>query len=93
MRDKKRAVRPTGGGDCELVKPTPPADLWAKLDVLASACLRPAGTFIAEEYAQRYSIAADSARHQLLRMVARGTLETGKYGGKRWFRLKENSDG
>jgi hypothetical protein len=81
-------VRSTARSSDEAMKPTPPDDLWTKLDAACADMVRPADTFTASEYGKHGGLTTEAARHRLNKLVEKGKVETGKFGGRQWYRLK-----
>lgn len=88
MPRRQRAIPLTRS---ESDKPVAPGDLWSKLDavLLASVGCKPEDAFTAVEYGERKGLTAETARKRLDVFASKGILETGKYLGKKWYRVKE----
>jgi Fic family protein len=76
-------IRPPSRASDEAVKPTPPDDLWDKLDALQEHFARPIGTFTLNEYQQRFGLKPSTAGRRLKELLKLGKVErVGK-----WWRL------
>ena len=80
MSHPQRIVHTSGSRSNEVLKPIPPADLWAQLDSLRSADgilnkIQPPNSFTLQDYMSRYGVSRASGRTHLNRMVKQGTVE------------------
>ena len=88
MPRAKRNVQVAADSSKQLVKPTPPADLWAGMDKLHDELYdKPPNSFTLNEYMEKYGVTTDIAYKRLHKLVVKGKLEKIKKGVRSWYRI------
>lgn len=80
MRSKEENLRPASKTLDQAVKPTPPPDLWEKMDAVIrkdQEDLPHSNGITVSEFARRYGIEYTAARHKVERLVKEGKLKVG----------------